>query len=382
LFDKGEGLRTIGLYGALISWLILTFSMKKVTLSRDIITYGFLVFLTSTILSSFFSIDPSYSLSYLKRDILKSAITFFIISSYFDTRMLLRLSGVICFSGIIILTLGLHSYILDITPYYTSKNMFLSVHYNEYGYFLGFFLPFFFMFFVKAKQRLVKGFWGMALFWGMFATLLSSSRAAMGNIFAVFMTFSIFLIKKTHLKLALTGTLITATIIIVSFNFWPKLAREHILSFPKDLMTFNLRTTRFWEPALEAAAKRPFLGWGYGKKIAQDPRPFEDGKKPHPKLKGGLHSTFITTLFQQGFFGLLSYLFLLLSTSYILFKIIRTETDERKLLALAMLSIIIGSFFVNSFLLSVPLKRIAPVLGMSSALFRNRSRYLNGEILT
>jgi len=109
LFDKGEGLRTIGLYGALISWLILTFSMKKVTLSHDIITYGFLVFLTSTIVSSFFSIDPFYSLSYFKRDILKSAITFFIISSYFDTRMLLRLRGVICFSSIIILTLGLHS---------------------------------------------------------------------------------------------------------------------------------------------------------------------------------------------------------------------------------------------------------------------------------
>jgi O-antigen ligase len=144
-----------------------------------------------------------------------------------------------------------------------------------------------------------------------------------------------------------------------------------------DLKTLNQRTHLFWKPALEAAKKRPLFGWGYGNKIYRDQRPFENGEKPNWALRGGLHSTFISILFHQGIVGLLSYLFLLLSTSFILIKIIRNETDEKKLLAIALLSIIVGSAFVNSFLLSIPLRRFAPILGMSSALFKNKSRYVN-----
>jgi hypothetical protein len=51
----------------------------------------------------------------------------------------------------------------------------------------------------------------------------------------------------------------------------------------------------------------------------------------------------------------------------------KEEKDERKFISIALLSIIIGAFFVNSFMISVPLKRLAPILGMSSALFKNRS---------
>jgi hypothetical protein len=128
-FDKGEGLRTLGLYGALTAWLAL-FLLKKITLSFDVITLCFFTFVITTILSSFFSIEPLYSLQSLKRDILKSAITFLIISTYFDTKMLLHLCKVICVSGIIILAFGLHSLLLGRTSYYTSENIFLSIDKN------------------------------------------------------------------------------------------------------------------------------------------------------------------------------------------------------------------------------------------------------------
>lgn len=124
-------------------------------------------------------------------------------------------------------------------------------------------------------------------------------------------------------------------------------------------------------PAIEAFKKRPLFGWGYGSKIYRDERPFENTEKPNWTLRGGLHSTFISILFHQGIFGLMSYLLLLLSTTFILFKMALKEKDEKKLLALTFLSIIIGSAFVNSFLLSIPIRRFAPILAMSSALFRN-----------
>jgi O-antigen ligase len=377
LFDKGEGLRTIGLYGALTGWVILVFFVKRITLTVDILVCSFFLYIASTVLSSFFSIDPAYSLKALKGDVLKSTAVFLIISTFFNTQMLIRISKVICVSGLIILAFGLHSLLLGRTGFYTSENMFLSLDKNEFGFFVGLFSPFFVMFFVKNNTTLEKGIWGLSSLWGIFGTIFSASRAAIGNIFAALGIWAIFLLKREHLKNTLIVILIVLVFIITTFNFWPEPIKTHILSTSMDLKTLNQRTHLFWKPALEAAKKRPLFGWGYGNKIYRDQRPFENGEKPNWALRGGLHSTFISILFHQGIVGLLSYLFLLLSTSFILIKIIRNETDEKKLLAIALLSIIVGSAFVNSFLLSIPLRRFAPILGMSSALFKNKSRYVN-----
>jgi O-antigen ligase len=214
-------------------------------------------------------------------------------------------------------------------------------------------------------------------------TLFSASRAAIANICAIIGVFMVSLSKRKYLKTMAVFTLISVILVMFSFvvifslNLWPESVRYHILSTPKELTTLNMRVNLFWKPALEAVKKKPFFGWGYGKKIYRDERPFANGEKPSWELRGGLHNTFITILFHQGIFGLLSYLLLLLSTAFILFKMSRKERDERKLLALTFLSIIVGSFFVNSFLLSVPFKRIAPILGMASSLFKQRSKYEN-----
>lgn len=371
LFDRGEGLRTIGLYGALTAWLILTFFTKRIKVSIDIITGFFLVFIASAVLSAFFSIEPIYSLRALRDDVLKATIIFVIISSFFNSRMLIRISRVICISGLIILAFGLHSFLLGRTEFYTSENMFLSLDKNEFGFFVGLFSPFFVMFFVKSKTAFNRGLWGLSSLWGIFGTILSASRAAVGNIFAILGIWTIFLLKREQFKKTLIVILIVLVFIIATFNFWPGSVKEHILLTPVHLKTFTFRTDWFWKPAIESIKKRPLLGWGYGSKIYRDQRPFEDVEKPNWTIRGGLHSTFVSILFHQGIFGLMSYLFLLLSTTFILFKMAIKERDERKLLAIALLSIIVGSSFVNSFLLSIPLKRIAPILGMSSALSKN-----------
>jgi len=371
LFDMGEGLRTIGLYGALTGWIILAFFPKRITIPVNILVYSFFLYIASTILSAFFSIEPSYSVKALKGDVLKSTVTFLIISSFFNTKMLIRISKVICASGLIILAFGLHSLLLGRTGFYTSENIFLSLDKNEFGFFVGLFSPFLIMFFVKSNTKLEKRIWGLSSLWGILGTIFSASRAAVGNIFAALGIWAIFLLKKEHLKKTFMVIIIILVFIITTFSFWPEPVKKHILLTPVHLRTFTFRTYFFWEPAIEAVKKRPLFGWGYGNKIYRDERPFENTEKPNWALRGGLHSTFISILFHQGIFGLISYLFLLLSTTFLLFKMAIKERDEKKLLALALLSIIVGSAFVNSSLLSIPLKRIAPILGMSSALLRN-----------
>jgi O-antigen ligase len=375
-FDRGEGLRTLGLYGALSAWTVLFF-LKKINLSYDVITSVFFVFLIITILSSFFSIEPVYSLQSLKSDLLKSAITFLIISTYFDTRMILSLCKVMCISGIIILLFGLHSLLLGRTSYYTSENIFLSIDKNKFGLFIGLFSPFFILFFVKGKTWVEKGIWGLSAIWAICGTLLSASRGAIINIFAAIMVWAMFLVKRKHLKKVLMVILIVILLLTVSFNFWPELVKRQFLSMPKELWSFHERTYFFWESAIESVKKRPIFGWGCGNKIYRDKRPFEGVKKPNWELRGGLHSTFISILFHQGIVGLLSYLFLLFSSTFILINFVRKETDDKKLLALSLLSILVGSFMINSFVLSVPFRRLAPILGMSAALLNHRSKNLN-----
>lgn len=375
-FDRGEGLRTLGLYGALSAWTYLFF-LKKINLYSDVISLGFFAFVVITILSSFFSIEPVYSLKSLKSDILKAAITFLIISTYFDTRMILRLCKVLCASGIIILLFGLHSLFLGRTSYYTSENIFLSVDKNKFGLFIGLFSPFFILFLVKGKTCMEKGIWGLFTIWAICGTLLSASRGAIINIFAAIMVWAMFLLKRNHLKKILMVILIVILLITVSFNFWPELVKRQFLSMPKELRSFHERTYFFWEPAIESVKKRPIFGWGCGNKIYRDKRPFEGIKKPNWKLTGELHSTFISILFHQGIVGLLSYLFLLFSSIFFLINFVKNETDDKKLLSLSLLSILIGSFIINSLVLSVPFRRLAPILGMSAALLKNRSKISN-----
>jgi O-antigen ligase len=278
----------------------------------------------------------------------------------------------------IILAFGLHSILLGRTGYYTSENIFLSINKNEFGFFVGLFSPFFILFFVKGRRALEKGTWGLFAVWAIFGTLLSASRGAIGSIFTAIVIWFIFLLKKKHLKTAFICVLIFSLFMTFSFSFWPDLIKETLLAFPKNISTFTMRTDWFWKPAAEAVKKRPIFGWGYGDKIYRDQRPFEGVEKPDWEKRGGLHSTFISILFHQGIAGLLSYLFLLFSTTFILTTIVRNETQDRRLLALSFLSIIVGAAIVNSFVLSVPLRRIAPILGMSAALLKHSPKSLNG----
>jgi O-antigen ligase len=180
-------------------------------------------------------------------------------------------------------------------------------------------------------------------------------------------------VSKERLRKAVLALVLLSAAVLLSYNLWPTLVKEKTSAIPQDVRTFERRTTFFWKPALEAAMKRPILGWGYGDSIYRDPRPFRSGPLPTWELKGGLHSAYVTSLFHQGVIGLAAHLFMLGASAYLLVTFVKGSTGDERLLGLALLSVLAGAFIVNSVVYSAPLERIAPILGMSVALMRNRA---------
>lgn len=378
-FDKGEGLRNIGMYGSFAAWAVLVFQGKRPVFPRNAIFLAFCCYFLSAILSSAFSIEPGYSFGALLYDAQKIVVPFLVISTSFGPRRIMKLCTIICIAGLVILVMGAHGFIIQGDIFYRPINSFLSIDKNEYGFFLAFIMPFFWMFFADSsgwKKRL----WGVSSLWGMAATALAGSRGSMAAV-----TFEISLWTASGLrriswkKVTVIGVAI-ALAGVLTFPLWPQQFKDSVRTIPKHIVTMSDRTNFFWIPALEAVQKRPLAGWGYGKMIYRDPRPFEGGEKPHWELRGGLHSTFMTILFQQGIVGLFAYLFILLSNAYILLSVLQKHDDKGKTLALALLSVLVGAFIINSLILVVPLQRLVLISAMSAALTKDTCRETDSSV--
>jgi len=377
-FDKGTGLRNIGIYSAIFAWIILVIFYKKIKISFDIVTVAFLTLIASILLSSIFSIKPSISFSYFEKDIIKTLAIFIIIETFFNEEKLIRLAKFFGISGVIILILGLIGFISNPEKIYTSNNILLSVNRNEYAFFISVYIPFFIIFLMRGNNFYENLFWGFLLIWGLIAELLTGSRTSTIGTFFSLSVFFLFLIKdKNHHKKTKKIVIILVIFLLVSgtiiFSSASKLEpiKSHWLATSKEIKTFNLRTTCFWQPAIDSIKEKPILGWGYGGKIACEDEPFEKTTGICKQYKGGFHNTYISILFHQGLLGIVTFLFLMLSTLLILYKTMKTKNKDRKILAVVFFSLILGCFIVTSIALSIPINRMAPFIGMSLALYKN-----------
>jgi O-antigen ligase len=367
-FDKGEGLRNLGLYGALASWLVLAVAKRNVRFSLDLPTCAFLACLGSVLISSVLSLNPLYSIAALDKDILKGTILFLVISTRFDLKMLLRLGRVFSAAGIVLLVLGLHGFLTGESGFYTPENMFSYIDKNKFGFFIGFIFPFFVLYTVGGASPWQRGIWGTFSFWGLTASVLSASRGAMGAVFVAIPVYAAFLLKRRYLKASLLSVAVLAALAVSTFGIWPEPVRKQILSTGSHIWTVHSRTHLFWKPALESVRQRPILGWGYGKMIYRDPRPFQDTSKPGKDHKGGLHSTYISVLFHQGVVGLMTYLFLIFSMCHVLMKTIRGKSGPLRLLAVTLLCIVLGSFILHALVRVNYFRVLALTAGMVTAL--------------
>jgi O-antigen ligase len=369
-FDKGEGIRNIALYGAFAGWLVLLFT-KRVSVGHDLITVSFFVFVLTALLASLFSIEPLNSLAAFRKAMVKPVLLFLIISTHFDLARSLRLGTVFAFAGIALLGLGLHGFLLHQPGVYTSENLVLSADKNKYGFLMLMVMPFFMLFWAKGATW-TRTLWGLACIWGCLAVFFTASRGALFSLIPQGALWAASSVSKARLKKALLSIVILFLAVLLSYNLWPTPVKEKTSAIPHDVKTFERRTTFFWEPALEAALKRPVLGWGYGDSIYRDPRPFQSGTVPTWELKGGLHSSYVTTLFHQGVIGLAAHLFMLVASTYLLAAFLKGSRGDERLLGLTLLGVLAGAFIINTVVYSAPLERIAPFLGMSVALLRHR----------
>lgn len=369
-FDKGEGIRNIALYGAFAGWLLL-FLRKRVSLGRDLVTVSFFVFVFTAFLASLFSIEPLNSLTAWRKELLKPVLLFLIVSTHFDLTKSVRLGIIIAFAGIALLGLGLHGFLSHQPGVYTSENFLLSADKNKYGFLLVTVIPFF-VFFWTRGAGVTRSAWGLACMWGCLAVFLTASRGALFSLIPQGALWAACGVRKEWIKKAVLAVLVLVFAVLLSYNLWPTPVQEKTSAIPHDLGTFERRTTFFWEPAVEAALKRPLLGWGYGDRIYRDPRPFQSAHVPTWELKGGLHSAYITTLFHQGIIGLAAHLFMLCVSMYLLITLLRRSEGDERLFALTLLIVLMGAFVINSVVYSAPPERIAPFLAMSAALLRNR----------
>ena len=378
-FDKGEGLRNIGMYGAFAAWTVLLFHGKRPVFPKNAISLALCCYFISAMLSSALSIDPAYSFGALLRDSYKIVIPFVLISASSSLNRIMKLCKIICIAGLIILAMGAHGFIVQGDSFYRSVNSFLTVDKNEYGFFLAFIMPFFWMFFV-GSSRWRKHMWGISSAWGMAATALSGSRGSMAAVaYEISLWAASGFWKIPWKKVTGIGTAIVLAGVL-TFPLWPQQFKDSVSTLPSHIVTMTDRVDAFWVPALQAVEKKPLAGWGYGKKIYRDPRPFEGGEKPLWEWHGGLHSTFLTVLFHQGLLGFFAYLFVLLSNGYCLLFVLKKRDDNGKTLALSLLSILIGAFIINSLILVVPLQRLVVVSAMAAALFNDTGRPINRSV--
>jgi O-antigen ligase len=377
-FDKGTGLRNLGIYSALFAWAILVIFYKKNNISFDIVTIAFLTLIASILLSSIFSIKPAISFSYFEKDIIKPIAVCIIIGTFFNEEKLIHLAKFFGISGLIILILGLIGFISNPEKIYTSNNILLSVNRNEYAFFISVYIPFFIILLIRSNNLYENLFWGFLLVWGLIAELLTGSRTSTIGTFFSLIAFFVFLLRdKNYLNITKKIAFMLMIVFLISgiiiFSSTSKLdsIKSHWLATSKEIKTFNLRTTCFWKPAIDSIKEKPLLGWGYGGKIARESEPFEKTTGICSQYKGGFHNTYISILFHQGFLGILTFLFLLISTLLILYKTIQTKNKDRKILAIGLFSIIIGCFVVTSMALSIPINRIAPFIGISLAVYKD-----------
>jgi hypothetical protein len=371
LFERGEGVRNLGLYGALAAWLVLAVGYRAVHLPRGIVGMAFAGFAAAVLCTTPFSLDPLYSLTEFKDDYLIGAILFLVVSTVFDGRRLLRLCLVLAVVGAILFGLGIYSYLSGGSgAYFTSENVILSANKNRYGLFVGYVFPFFLVFAADRARgwaaRLPAAAGGMLM---VTATVLSGSRGALGNVGMAAVVWICSALKRVRTRYVIGAVAFFLVAMLFPLLILPDEALDHVTSL-RDVGTFNERVGRMWLPALESVSERPLVGWGHGSRILWDPRPFAANEHMPELIGGGLHNTYISVLFEHGLIGLAAYALLVLSGVVVSVRVVARGAGRLDLVATAVLASLLGTFIVQAAVKLIAFRYLALVLAMAAAAAR------------
>lgn len=324
------------------------------------IFFFLIIFAISGIMSVFASRDVWQSLIFFEKYHIRTILIYLVIVTAFqDKQSFRKLLHLLALTSIIYISWSYYEYLLEIVRFgsigrVTSLNAAWPLLYL---------FPFLIMEFFIAKTKKTKIFWALISYLSIVSLIISGQRAAVLGILTMCVIWALYLKWKTKmiLFLALVGCILA---IIVLANYFPALQpiiQDYTIrglgsDGRSDLLTlyWKIFNENFW------------LGVGLDNdtisKIYMESE--RTGLLPHFMMP---HNYFLTTAVRQGFFGLIAFVLLIMTTIISLAKeVFRKKFDYRKTIGIALLSCVIGMYVVYTAFTEIVLMPLALVLALSA----------------
>jgi O-antigen ligase len=244
-----------------------------------------------------------------------------------------------------------------------------SMHHNGFAMVLNMLIPFVSAGMVRMRERRHAYLAWSALALGAAAVILSLSRGGWVSLFITFVFFTIFFRRKirvSRMTMAAGSALFAVLAVIVLIV---PTVRERIQGTSRDISTLNQRVG-VWQHHMKAIGQAPFSGWGYGDRIIWDGAPLlldRDNVANVPEhIRIGSHNTVLHVLFHQGVFGLIAYAAILITAFAMVIRI--NPFRKHRVMAVAVLTVLTGSFVVHAVVEIVQFRLICLVLGILAGL--------------
>jgi len=349
---KGESIRNILIFGNFGLWLFTLKYRKNLYLLKDPVSISCWIFLGVSIFSVLFSIDPSYSFFALRKEALKVALLFPVITTVMaDEVKLKRVAYVSFFTLLLVVFVGYYSYLAHDIQVLRHDILLMDTGetgHNKSARYFNILLPSAFILFFLWKKRGLKILLTFLLIISVIALILTTSREGYLAFFGIVFTWTIYLARTKGYNPIKALSFMAAIFLILGILSWFSSSgvRERISLTTEQLSTLNERT-EIWVPAIYAFRQKPFFGWGYGKRIFYQDEPYKETPFKKAPTKGP-HNTFLRILFLQGIIGFIPYAFLLLFAIKSFWHKALKTTGIRSYILVACVSVLIGNYIINS----------------------------------
>lgn len=350
--SRGEGILNFLLFLNFILWVsTFKFYPFNFKLLRNPVSVMFYLFILSALISSLFSIDPSYSFSQLVKDPLKSFLFWPVFLWIIDNEVKLKKITFFLFLILIIYVVSGY-YCFVFKNIYYPDTWLLHSTLNRYGGLLALLISYGIIYLFYRKEKFVKITLLLLVVATIYGIILNATRIAYLSLFISLLIWIIFYFRK-HLIKGIVFLFLCLGILGTVGWYSSDFVKAKIIKTKNDFSTFNQRKVG-WDAAIEASLNRPITGWGFGKKIFHNDMPFVNTSfnfSPK-KLDLGLetpHNTFLAVLFHQGFLGFIFFIgMFFLTIKNLTFKLNFNE-DFLNLFRLSVLISYISYFGVFAF---------------------------------
>lgn len=381
LLLKGGGLTDLFISVSFILWLFSDYRKNKnnIKFFKHPLSIMFFIIIGVVFFSIIFSINPLYSFKESLTEPLKALALFipFVSVISTDKMRLERIIKVMFFSAVLAVFIVLYSYVAADFSLASPKTI-LHAHPNRFSKILNIYIAFIFALYFIWDTKISKAILILFLMISLLIIGLSGSRG--GFIVFVIIGFVWFFYmwrKKIYniipLLLVMSAVIISVAVLSVQSSY----VQNRMRAFPEHVKTMTGRTV-IWKPAYAAFEKKPFFGWGYGRKIFKMEEPYSEMGDIVPHY--GPHSTFVRILFHQGLIGFIPYVVLILYSIVFFWKGAIYNSGINSLILCGCVSALIGEFVLHSMIEVVRLHYLALVIGFGLAAYFNSNNQLERNI--